>query len=103
MAGNAVAQILQELNDRFDTVIIDAPPLLHVGDALTLGSRVDALIVVVRYGTARIGTLRELRHALDTSRAPTLGLVLTGTNRQAEYGGGYYHTPSAQPEPARVR
>ena len=100
---SAVAQILQDLRDRFDTVIVDAPPLLHVGDALTLGSHVDAFIVVVQYRGARVATLRELRRVLDTCRAPTLGLVLTGTDTKAEYGGGYDYQPSVRREHEQIR
>jgi polysaccharide biosynthesis transport protein len=34
----AVSQLLQELTRRYDLVVVDSPPLLHVGDALTLSS-----------------------------------------------------------------
>jgi capsular exopolysaccharide synthesis family protein len=92
VSTTAVANLLHDLGERFDTVIIDAPPLLHVGDALTIAPRVDAFIVVVRYRGARIGPLKELRRVLDTCPTPTLGVVLTGTDTRAEYGyGGGYH------------
>ena len=102
---NSVAEILHELGERFETVIIDAPPLLHVGDALTLASRVDAFMVVVRYRGARVGPLRELRRVLDTCPTPTLGIVLTGTDTKGEYGygGGYHYQSSEVREQERVR
>jgi Mrp family chromosome partitioning ATPase len=102
---SSVAEILHELSERFETVIIDAPPLLHVGDALTLASRVDAFMVVVRYRGARVGPLRELRRVLDTCPTPTLGVVLTGTDTKGEYGygGGYHYQSSELREHERVR
>lgn len=102
---NSVAQILEELGERFETVIIDAPPLLHVGDALTLASRVDAFLVVVKYRGAHVGPLRELRRVLDTCPTPTLGVVLTGTDAKGEYGygRGYHYQSSELREHERVR
>lgn len=94
---NSVGEILHELGERFETVIVDAPPLLHVGDALTLASRVDAFMVVVRYRGAHVGPLRELRRVLDTCPTPTLGVVLTGTDTKGEYGyGGAYRYQSTE-------
>jgi Mrp family chromosome partitioning ATPase/capsular polysaccharide biosynthesis protein len=106
VSTTAVANVLHDLRERFDTVIIDAPPLLHVGDALTLAPRVEAFIVVVRFRGARIGPLRELRRVLDTCPTPTLGVVLTGTDTRAEYGysGGYhYQAKDEAREHERVR
>ena len=102
---SSVAHILEELGERFDTVIIDAPPVLHVGDALTLASRVDAFLVVVRYRGARVGPLRELRRVIDTCPTPTLGVVLTGTGTKSEYGyggGAYQYQSTEQRERERV-
>lgn len=103
---SSVAEILEELEDRFDTVVIDAPPLLHVGDALTLASRVGAFLVVVRYRGARSGPLRELRRVLDSCPTPTLGIVLTGTGAKTEYGygpGQYKYQSTEQREHETVR
>ena len=41
-----LADILTALRSRYDIVVIDSPPLLRVGDAMTLSSRADGLIVV---------------------------------------------------------
>jgi Mrp family chromosome partitioning ATPase/capsular polysaccharide biosynthesis protein len=102
---SSFGQILEELSENFDTVIVDAPPLLHVGDALTLASRVDAFIVVVKQRGARVGPLRELRRVLDTCPTPTLGVVLTGTDKTGEYGyrSGYHYKSTERREHERVQ
>src|SRR5207247_148472 len=42
--------VLDELASRFDVVLIDAPPLLAFGDALSLSSHVDAIFAITRLG-----------------------------------------------------
>ena len=47
VVGNpGIALVIEELRQEFDYVFIDAPPLLAVGDAMTLGGGVDAIIAV---------------------------------------------------------
>src|SRR5262249_51115782 len=61
MESRVVAQILRELQERADLVLIDAPPMLHVGDAMALTAKVDALMVVTRLNVLRRPMLTELR------------------------------------------
>jgi succinoglycan biosynthesis transport protein ExoP len=87
----ALARILGSLRDRADIVLIDTPPVLHVGDAIALSSRVDAILLVARLGTVRRPMLAEARRLLESSPAPVLGYVLTGIRQADGYGyGGYY-------------
>jgi succinoglycan biosynthesis transport protein ExoP len=97
----AVGEILDELRERFDTVLIDAPPLLHVGDAMTLGARADALILVTRLNLVRRPMLSELRRILDSTPAKGLGFVITGAEAEDgySYGASYdYGYGSSAPE-----
>ena len=87
----ALARVLDALADRYDLVLIDAPPLLRVGDALTLASKVSALIVVTRVPNLRRPIVNELRRVLDTCPTPTLGFIATGANVGEGYGQGYYY------------
>jgi polysaccharide biosynthesis transport protein len=85
---SSIGGLIEELRRRAEIVIIDTPPLLTVGDALTLSSRVDALLVVTRLTTLRKPALRELHRVLEVSPARKLGFVLTGS--EAEHGYGAY-------------
>jgi Mrp family chromosome partitioning ATPase len=62
-------------------VIIDAPPLLSVGDAMQLSAEVEGVVVVTRPTLLRRGTLGELRRLLDRMRARRIGFVVTGSER----------------------
>lgn len=82
---NAVAGIIDELRERSDIVIVDVPPLLNVGDTMTLSSRADGILFVLRLKALRRPILRELERLLRVSPAQTLGFVVTGAEADAAY------------------
>jgi non-specific protein-tyrosine kinase len=85
----ALAEVLHRLRSRADVILVDSPPLLQVGDALTLSTRMDALVVVTRLTLVRRPLLAELRRALEKSPATKLGFVITGAQLEEGYGYGY--------------
>jgi non-specific protein-tyrosine kinase len=93
IGSEPVGQILGRLRDVYDVVLIDAPPLLRVGDGIALSARVDAMIVVTRLNILRRPMLNELRRVLSTLPAQQLGFALTGADLDDGYTyayGGYY-------------
>ena len=54
-----LTEILEHLRSHSDIVLIDAPPLFHVGDGLVLSSKVDAVMVVTRMEVLRRRYRRE--------------------------------------------
>jgi Mrp family chromosome partitioning ATPase/capsular polysaccharide biosynthesis protein len=96
----ALSEILAELRSRFDVVLIDAPPALRVGDALTLSKKVDGVIVVARMKVVRRQMLAELARQLGAMPTPVLGFVVTAAGDEPDYGYGYgYHAkPYVQDE-----
>jgi Mrp family chromosome partitioning ATPase len=85
----ALTEILEALRERADVVLIDAPPALHVGDAMTLSTKVDGIVVVTRMKIVRRHMLAELHRQLATSPTPVLGFVVTGADEEEGYGYGY--------------
>ena len=88
LAGEGVAAVLAELREQFDVVLVDAPPLTVVGDAMTLSASVDAIVAVIHLGVQR-RLLSELARELRNCRAPAIGFILTGVRRGDQYGYGY--------------
>jgi polysaccharide biosynthesis transport protein len=86
----ALAEILAELAERADLVLIDAPPMLQVGDAMALSDKVDALLLVSRLNIVRRPILAELHRVLQANPATKLGFVLTGAELEDAYGYGGY-------------
>ncbi|HEX7131037.1 MAG TPA: polysaccharide biosynthesis tyrosine autokinase [Iamia sp.] len=79
-------EVLEELGRRFDIVLIDAPPVLPVTDALLLANLVDATILVTSAGrTSKRGTRRALE-LLDQVDAEVEGTVLNYVSGTDSYG-----------------
>jgi Mrp family chromosome partitioning ATPase len=85
----ALTEILEQLRERADIVLVDAPPALHVGDAMTLSTKVDGILVVTRMKTVRRQMLSELHRILGGAPTPVLGYVVTGADAEEGYGYGY--------------
>ncbi len=102
-----LTEILEQLRDRADIVLIDAPPLFHVGDGLVLSAKVDAIVAVTRMEAVRRPMVTELKRLLDTMPAAKLGFVVTGAEAEeaygAGYGGYYYYRPYERRESGALR
>ena len=101
--SRALADILAQLVERADLVLVDAPPLLGVGDAVALSGQVDVLLVVSRLTVVRTPVVNELRGVLSRCLAPAIGLVATGTEPLAGYGSSRYAPALKEVERERTR
>jgi Mrp family chromosome partitioning ATPase len=89
VGSRPVEEIIDRLHDSYDIVLIDAPPLLGVGDAMALSARVDALLVVTKLKSLRKPTLNELARVLHSLPVAKLGFVVTGVEQGDAQSYGY--------------
>jgi succinoglycan biosynthesis transport protein ExoP len=97
LQSEAFRHLLTRLDDEFDLVLLDSPPLV-VTDAAILATRVDGSVMVVRRGHSdRRDVLRAKRAILDVGGS-LIGAVLNGV-READgrYGYGYGYGAEAGP------
>lgn len=101
VGSRRLGDILHRLHERYDLVIIDTPPMLRVGDAMTMSTRADGLLIVVRLNVIRRPMLSELRRLLATAPAAKLGFVVTGSRdgQSGAYGYGYDYGGYGYSEP----
>ena len=83
LQSHAMEKLLGDLRTDFDTVIIDAPPLLPVTDAALLAAQTDGAIVVVKHGKTTRDQLSHAIERLDNVDATTLGVVINQTPHEA--------------------
>ncbi|MFX1819010.1 polysaccharide biosynthesis tyrosine autokinase [Pseudarthrobacter sp. CC4] len=76
LGSMAMQQLLEDLEQVFDTIIIDAPPLLPVTDAAVLSQHVGGVIVVVGSQKLRHQELERSLSALEMVGSHILGIVL---------------------------
>ncbi|WP_022926316.1 polysaccharide biosynthesis tyrosine autokinase [Serinicoccus marinus] len=76
LGSTAMSRLVETLEERFDYVIIDSPPLLAVTDAAILSTQADGVIVVVGTKLVRRDQLDRALGSLRKVDANVLGLVL---------------------------
>ncbi|NLX04838.1 MAG: polysaccharide biosynthesis tyrosine autokinase [Phycisphaerae bacterium] len=79
--------LLQELKGRYQTIILDGPPLLVVSDALVLATAVDTAILTIRAGHTARGAILRAREQLRRVNARLSGIVLNDVRITR---GGYF-------------
>ena len=80
-------QLCEFLNDEFDFVLFDSPPLLAGPDSALLASLCDAAIIVLNAGATTVNDLRRGKQILGRSSAKTLGVVM---NNFEDESASYY-------------
>jgi len=69
--------ILRKLEQAYDLVIIDSPPVLVAGDTWLLARHADKTVVLSRWGSTPMPTVELAINQLVTAQANVAGLVLT--------------------------
>lgn len=104
VASPTFAAVIRDLEQQADLVILDAPPVGPVSDAVSIGRIVDAVIVVARSGRTTRDQLRTTVDSLRQVGADVIGVCLVGV-ASSEYGSYYGNddegqTGRARPAPA---
>jgi polysaccharide biosynthesis transport protein len=90
LSSDRMVRLLSELQDNFDHVVVDAPPILGLADAPLLAKAVEGCIFVVEAEGVAVRGLRAALQRLQIVHAHVIGVVLTKlSRRQAAYGYGY--------------
>ena len=97
MQSAELPRILQLVTDNHDLVIVDASPIPHVADAISLLRQVDGVLVTASVNSTRGSDAGRLRDQLQALDARVLGVV---ANRGSTVG-GYAHVviPSSTNSP----
>tara|TARA_R110000868_G_scaffold205436_8_gene453991 strand:- start:12384 stop:14477 length:2094 start_codon:yes stop_codon:yes gene_type:complete len=86
LATPALDALLDSVRDAYDTVLIDAPPILGLGDTPLLAARVQASLLVVEWGRNHHGGLRAAVERLRQAGGTLIGAILTKQQgRMMEY------------------
>lgn len=84
---------LNKIQEHYDYVIIDTPPINVVTDAVVLSKKVSGVVLVARQNSTTIKMLRQTIDSLKNVRVRVLGVVLTGVKEKykpfSRYSGGY--------------
>jgi capsular exopolysaccharide synthesis family protein len=96
LSSQQMRAFLERMRSRYDTIVIDAPPVLAVSDPIILSHVVDATMYLVRWEKTPRPVVLGAMKILRTNGGPVAGVVLSRVNarRHASYGYGdaaYYY------------
>ena len=83
-------QGLALLDEYFDHIVIDSPPVLSVTDARIIGSLVDGVVLVIKGGETPKEAVQRTKQLLQEVHAHVIGILLNNVDvRSADY---YYYS-----------
>jgi succinoglycan biosynthesis transport protein ExoP len=89
LASDRLGKLLTQARESFDMIIVDAPPVLPVPDALTIGRWTDGAVLAVRYDTSRFPLVERAYRRLGHVGVPVIGAVVNGVRSTESAYGGY--------------
>lgn len=88
LGSDGMVEVLRTLREQYDYVIVDAPPLLPVTDAVVLTTMTDGAVMVVGSGIVARDQVRNAQGMLANVNGRLLGTIM---NRVAKGGQDRYH------------
>jgi capsular exopolysaccharide synthesis family protein len=102
LKSSAMANLLASLRERYDIVLIDAPPLLPVTDGALLSAQADGALLVVRHGKTTTDQVSLAVDRLEAVGAAPVGVIFNMTPVKGGdgygYGYGYGYAPVETPD-----
>jgi capsular exopolysaccharide synthesis family protein len=83
--------IFELLTQRYDTILVDAPPILNVADTRIMAPLTDALILVLRSGVTHRDAALEAYRRIQEDGLSLLGTVLTDYDLSSDHKRQYYY------------
>ncbi len=87
LGSKRMREFLKDAKTKYDTIILDSPPIGMVTDAAILSTEADGTILVCAVGQAEIEAAKRAKDLLDKVDANILGVIL---NKVPVGQGGYY-------------
>jgi len=93
VASGMMKQLLADALKKFDYVILDSPPVLHVTDGRVLAAQGDAVMLIVHGGMTSRTLVNQAKDLLGQVNANVIGVVLNNVDLSASsyYGRYRYH------------
>jgi succinoglycan biosynthesis transport protein ExoP len=82
-------ELFETLQENFDLVLVDSPPVLPVTDAMVLSQYADGTLLVAAAGQTRRAELQRAAERFTQAKAPLTGVVLNEVTKLSGYGYGY--------------
>jgi capsular exopolysaccharide synthesis family protein len=91
LGSDRMAFIINNLQKRFDVVLIDSPPILPASDALLLAPRADGVVFILKPGIMNRNLVKKVVDQIQLTKANLIGVVLNNVDTRKNGYYSYYH------------
>ncbi len=92
MFGSGQMQtMLDELSKRYDTIILDLPPLVGLADGRFIAALADAVVLVIKWDTTPADAVISAADHLKSDGANLVGAMFTMVDQSSKAAGAYYY------------
>ena len=91
LGSNKMAELVRSLENDWDILLFDSPPLVAVTDATMISQEIDKIVIVVKVGQTDKRAFDHTIRALKNVQAPLGGVVLNAVTHKNSYGSYYYY------------
>ena len=89
-SGRNFATFIGELEEKYDFVVFDTPPINLVSDTLVLAQQCDSVIMVVRANSTKYDAFEAAYESLNVLDIRLDGIIINGSGSEKSYGKSYY-------------
>ena len=89
LSSSLMRQFVEQSEKKFDYILLDSPPVLHVSDARILATQVEAVILVVHSGVVSREAVNDAKQQLLRVNGNIIGVALNNVDLAAS-GYDYY-------------
>ena len=91
LGSDRMSNLLRDLEDEWDMILFDSPPLVAVTDAAMVSKEIDQIVMVVKVGQTDKKAFDHTISSLRNVGAPISGVVLNAVTHKNSYGAYYYY------------
>lgn len=92
LSSTRMKRFVEQMKNRYDMVLIDAPPIGVVSDAAIISTIVDGTILVCVQEETPIDLLKSSKESLEKVNANIIGVVLNGVRKRGNKNDYYYYS-----------
>ena len=91
LGSSKMIDLIKSLEEQWDMILFDSPPLVAVTDATMVSKEIDRIIMVVKVGQTDKKAFDHTITSLSNVGAPLGGVILNAVTHKNSYGSYYYY------------
>ena len=91
LGSDRMARLVKTLENDWDIVLFDSPPLIAVTDATMISQEIDQIVLVIKVGQTDKKAFHHTVSNLRNINAPLSGIIMNAVTGKSSYGSYYYY------------